>query len=706
MQDFPEVLKLIGIKDTLSAPFVLPARYGNYTEVTISFSLALEQINASSEEIPSGGASRFFLFRVKVGEVLHDAPSNPFIVVNLVCESGEAFPAVFFSGKRQIRFLAGKPETIYVGGKIAVFEGEAILDECEIVPPDLVGQVVPYYKGLKTNREQDLVRSLIRYTLDQHQQEIETQCVTMEEQIRKGGYDPDILMQTFFGCAYRLWDLVHLVHTPPSIEMAGRALSALELLNHLYAVVMVREQTRAPDGHQFATEVNWEVFEKALQKMPYRLTDEQRFSAQRLLEVCALPTQGQIILSADVGMGKTSVFGVAAYTLAKSAKSEAQRVAIMAPNSILVKQIAADLKGWFPDLRVEVLLGGGQSTPDGIEDADVIVSTTSLLSLSQKTGMRYALSIVDEEQKMGARQRELLATYSQNYLASTATLVPRTMQLAQLQSYEVLRLTRSHVRKTIHTRIVDYDGLMKEVIPLAEKLVEDGHQIIVIYPAATEKNTDDSDQADNYLIPDIVRHVRNRSAFKNAANMRLSAESGKAFWEQFFPGQVGFVHGKMEEEDKADILQKMRSGKLSVLVGTTVLEAGITIPGVRMAVVMESENFGLSNLHQIRGRVARSGGEGWFFLHTDTESDTSLARLEVLEKETDGYKIAERDLELRGFGDLRRFAKDQSGEVMRGFLPNEAIKVRTMQRVLGLFVSDREEAEWIISEKRREMGAK
>jgi len=278
------------------------------------------------------------------------------------------------------------------------------------------------------------------------------------------------------------------------------------------------------------------------------------------------------------------------------------------------------LRAWWPDLPVARVTGTGVDGP--VRAGAVLVGTTALLHRSDLPALD--LVVVDEQQRFSRGQREALAEARTHLLEVTATCIPRTQALVTYGVVAVDRLTTCHVRRELRTRIWTREeraALMEAV----RRTVAEGGQVLALYPRRDQGATEE----------------------------RAAVAAVAALWERQFPGRVQVVHGGQSEEANAAALEALRRREADVLVATTVVEVGVDLPGLRRVVVVHAERFGLAQLHQIRGRVARTGGVGWCDLYLpEPVGVATLERLEVLVRETDGYRIAEADLRQRGAGEL------------------------------------------------------
>lgn len=243
-----------------------------------------------------------------------------------------------------------------------------------------------------------------------------------------------------------------------------------------------------------------------------------------------------------------------------------------------------------------------------------------------------ALLVVDEQQKFSVSQKQAVVEACTNLLEVTATAIPRTTALVTHGGMNISILRDCPVSKNIQTRIVsatDAERLFAHTV----KVLATGAQVAVVYPLV-----DDPEQEKRSVI----------AAYE--------------MWSRRFPGRVGMVYGAMKEAEKNEVIRKLKDKELSVLVSSTVIEIGVTIPELKSLVVVNADRYGVSTLHQLRGRVARRGGTGYFFIYLpDKVKPEILARLQLLEQFKDGFSLAEHDAELRGYGDLTKEGDRQHG---------------------------------------------
>jgi ATP-dependent DNA helicase RecG len=328
------------------------------------------------------------------------------------------------------------------------------------------------------------------------------------------------------------------------------------------------------------------------------------------------------------------------------------RSALMAPTEILARQHFADLTKLFAPLGVRVGLLVGSLTATAKRkvkaeaasgEIDLLVGTHALLSEGVEPP-RCGLIITDEQHRFGIAQRNALAgitTGVVHNLVMSATPIPRTLALVLYGDLDVSSIrTMPPGRKKVSTFLVD-DTYRTRMEGFIEKQAAEGHQTYIVCPAIEAK-----DEEDEGALIGIDGHKVDKTPLHNAVEY---AESLAARHPSL---KIGVLHGKMKGADKDKIMARFASGEVQVLVSTTVIEVGINVPTATLMIVENSERFGLSQLHQLRGRVGRGDAKSWCILVSDTESADAKARLTALCDTTDGYEIAEFDLKQRGPGDF------------------------------------------------------
>lgn len=391
-----------------------------------------------------------------------------------------------------------------------------------------------------------------------------------------------------------------------------------------------------------------------VQLLPYELTASQKRAVNEIYRDMTLvnedgytPTMARILVG-DVGSGKTVCAALAAYIAVRGGF----QVTFMAPTEILARQHYAELSSLFEKLGIRVALLIGASTAAEKKkvyfdaqngDVDIVIGTHALLSeklLFQNLG----LVITDEQHRFGVAQRASLKdkNAAAHLLVMSATPIPRTLALAMYGDLDVSRLTELPAgRKPIDTFVVD-ESYEERILSFIQKQVSEGGQCYVVCPAI-ERNEDDE-----YFMPDRLTSFESRSAEK----LKTAVEYAEYLTERLPSLTVGCLHGKMKAADKDKIMKAFSEGQIHVLVSTTVIEVGINVPNSNLMIIRNAERFGLSQLHQLRGRIGRGARKSYCILVLENYSEGAAARLAIMKRTLDGYEIAEQDLIQRGPGDF------------------------------------------------------
>ncbi len=391
--------------------------------------------------------------------------------------------------------------------------------------------------------------------------------------------------------------------------------------------------------------------EQLLRLLPYRLTDAQARVCGEIAEDMKKGVPMNRILVGDVGCGKTVCAAVAAYAV----MAEGHQAAIMAPTEILARQHYAELAPLFEKLglRTALLLG---ATPQkqkkeiyeglaakGEGKIDLLIGTHALLS-DKIVFSDLALAITDEQHRFGVRQRAVLRERypSVHLLVMSATPIPRTLALVLYGDLEISRIDEMPKgRKKVATYVVD-ESYRTRLYAFIRKQVAEGGQVYVVCPAIEEKEKNEEEENISF---DLLGR-------KETPPLKTAKEISETMRHALPELSIGFLHGRMKSAEKDEVMRRFAAGEIHVLVSTTVIEVGINVPRASLMIVENAERFGLSQLHQLRGRVGRGTKESYCVLLSDAKGEEARARLETMRTTHDGYLVAEQDLKQRGPGDF------------------------------------------------------
>ncbi len=457
------------------------------------------------------------------------------------------------------------------------------------------------------------------------------------------------------------------IHCPPSFEALQRARKRLvfEEFFVFSAGLAVMRQSRTGLRSAPYDITCMDAFYAAL---PFRLTGAQRRSIDAVLAQLAAGQVMNRLVQGDVGSGKTMVAAAACYCAAKNRR----QAAFMAPTEVLAEQHARTLTALFAPLGVNVELLTGALTPaqkravqariaEG--KAQVIVGTHALISEAVRFD-RLGLVVADEQHRFGVGQRTRLMEKGDapHLLVMSATPIPRTLALIAYGDLDVSIIDELPPgRQPVQTFLIS-EALRERLYGFIRKQCSEGHQVYVVCPAV-----EDSEDA----------------TLTAAQTMQQTLQ------QDVFPTlRVGLLHGQMKGAEKERALGAFAAGETQILVCTTVVEVGVDVPNATLMVIWNADRFGLSQLHQLRGRVGRGSAQSYCVLVSATHNAQTKERLQALCKTTDGFAIAEQDLALRGPGDF--FGSRQHGLPLlkAANLQMDLQTLQDAQQAAGEFIQD------------------
>ena len=454
----------------------------------------------------------------------------------------------------------------------------------------------------------------------------------------------------------------HLPDNDECLERALRRLAFDEMLYFGLGISMSASMKSRGEGVRFAPC----SLKPILDAIPYELTDSQKSAVNDIYRDTVIGKDGRIspmsrIVVGDVGCGKTICALLAIYI----AVCSGYQAALMVPTEILARQHyaeACELLGRV-GVKVELLLGSTTQKEKrriyaGIEsgDAKVVIGTHALIT--DKVNFKsLGLIITDEQHRFGVAQRAVLKkrAESAHLLVMSATPIPRTLALAMYGDLDVSRITdMPKGRQRVDTYVVD-EGYRTRLNDFIKKQVALGGQCYIVCPSIEG----DSDE----MIADGAGSL----VSANTLGLKNATEYAEKLRADLPSLTIDLLHGRMKASEKDAVMENFSAGKTNVLVSTTVIEVGVNVPNASLMIVENAERFGLSQLHQLRGRVGRGKRKSYCILVSDTSAEKSRERLEVMRTTYDGFEIAERDLALRGPGDFFSSNKDNNLRQSGGF---------------------------------------
>lgn len=516
--------------------------------------------------------------------------------------------------------------TLILKGVIRQYGRYLYLSNAERVPNEIFGRVVATYRSIPKvisgERLRDEIGSLLGSSA--------IRAVAVDKLHQRLGHASP---------GHGVLDaLIQAMHSPLDPEESERAIEEARRLS-VQAIIARGAVERAPDSRAVIP-LDWFDLQAMKARLPFALSPSQEDAVEGVIEELESDKAMNAMLSGDVGSGKTIAYALPAVAAWKAGA----RVGILAPNTPLASQIAGELRQFFPEARIALLTGDGIN---GSSHGSILVGTTAMISYAERNNWKADLLVIDEQQKFGLEQKRALTHEATNILEATATCIPHTLGMIKHGGMRIFRL-KGHAAKNLITRVVGE----QEKSSLAHQLrqvIAAGDRAVIIYPQLATGEDD----------------------FRR--NVLAAAER----WETLIPGKVVVLHGKMKDAEKAKALDLARNGEKPVVISTSIMEVGITIPKLRLGIVVNADRYGISTLHQMRGRLARDGGEGLFYpylpFNTDDPnmSDEQFAiieRLKMLEKSQDGFELAEMDAARRGFGDILNGEGAQHGKTITAFL--------------------------------------
>lgn len=606
----------IGIDSIDQALLCVPRNYLDFSSVS-----------SLKDGLPKNGIStgpRLYSLICSVTALLETEPKRRFVLaatdgmlsVQLVIFLGAGVDVDFW---RQLRIGS----RFFVYGSLQNWGGNLQMTSPILVDGHQVGKMIPTYQGKRGVISAETIQTSVQLALPKIDWTVNRIIVHFD-----GLSESEIIEQGMLAIP-GLKALLLSLHKPESLEEGVAAIAEARKLAAFAVVWSAKSKKRCRQPcEESKIPVTLEEIKVLAAKLPKTLTNDQKRAIRDICVDLDSPFPMRRVLSGDVGCGKTY-----AYLLpAVAARQAGALVCILTPNSLLVEQFVKEATEVFGD-EVPVLgVTGASKKKLDVSNNPILVGTTALLDRLRKQDLAPKFLVVDEQQKFSVEQKAALSNDVTNLLEATATPIPRTTALVTHGGMDVSIIRESPVVKKIDTHIVTRTEFGR-LFSHTRNIIDAGGQVAVIYPIV-----DDAEQD------------------------RKSAVAASVRWEKSFPGKVGMIHGGMKEAEKKEIIQRLKDGELSVCISTTVIEIGLTLPSLKSVVVVHAERYGVSQLHQLRGRVARHGGKGYFFLYLpDPVGNDTMARMRMLCEIGDGFVLAEKDAQARGYGDLDDDADRQHG---------------------------------------------
>ena len=603
-----ELLNRLGVKTVRDLLYLIPRGYEDRTQMTPIVKLRL-------------GDRATIRARVVIAEKYRAKGGRPMARVEVEDDTGRLictwFNARFF---KEADFPAGRE--LILTGKVDFYKIPQMVSP-QYEPADegaaLFGpRILPVY-----SLTEDLNQTGLRKVLK----------VAVEE------YAP--LLQEFHEAKFLsernlppLTEAIRQVHYPDSMEQAQRARRRLayDEFFMLETGMALRRRSLRHEEYGIQFEISDAVDARIRRRFPFKLTGAQERVIGEIRQDMVAPLPMNRLLQGDVGCGKTVV---ALYGMLAAVANHYQAV-IMAPTEILATQHYETLCRWLADSRVRIrLLVGGLPARERDEtraaiaagEADIVVGTHALVE-GDVQFKKLGLVVVDEQHKFGVLQRATLRQKGRqpDVLVMTATPIPRTLALTVFGDLDVSVIDEMPPGR----QPVKSQWYPPAKLPAAHEFIRQrltaGEQAFVVYPLVEESE---------------------------ALDLKAAVSSQEELQRKVFPEfRVGLLHGRMRSDEKDRIMMEFRAGRTHLLVSTVVIEVGIDVPNSTIMVVEHAERFGLAQLHQLRGRIGRGGKPAFFLLFAEPKSDDAKKRLQIICSTSDGFKVAEEDLKLRGPGEF------------------------------------------------------
>lgn len=513
-------------------------------------------------------------------------------------------------------------KNIEVGNEVAIYgtysKMRQSLAAIKMMPKnseDELEAIYPSSKEIKAGTIKDLILQALGKYKDVLSQEI------IPEDIRR---------------RYRLMnyhDTIFGMHAPADEQVAAaarRTASFMEFFIFQMRLQVIKQMDRHNQGR--AITYDNDQLKAFITKLPFELTNAQKKVVNEIVRDMRRPVHMNRLLQGDVGSGKTVVAVLAMY----AAITAGMQATLMAPTEILAQQHAQTIGNFFDpnEVRVEILTGSTKAAArrqilaDLVAgDIDIIIGTHALIQ-PDIAFHNLGLAVIDEQHRFGVQQRAALRHVGMNpdILAMTATPIPRTLAITAYGEMDVSIIDQLPAgRKQVKTYWLRHNQFEK-AIDFVKRQLTSGVQAYVVTPLIEESETLDVQNA-------------------QAVYEELSAYFAPDF-------KVGLLHGRLSNDEKDSIMTAFKANEFQVLVATTVIEVGVDVPNATAMMILDADRFGLSQLHQLRGRVGRGSRQAYTFLVSDPKTQYGIDRMEAMVATTDGFVLAQKDLELRGAGDV------------------------------------------------------
>ena len=616
-----EVLHSLGISTIKDLLYYFPRKYVDRTSLS-----TIGSIQEGDEVNLVGRVKSVNLRRMKKGN---------FVTANVADHTG-SIRLMWFNAADYIHQSLKVGDLLTMHGKVAAYKGSH-----QIVHPEYdklnaneisltTGFIIPVYPLTDDLKKSGLENRNLRKIIYLALQSVEN----IDDH-----FDTDLREQ------FDIQDLntaLRNIHYPKDFVSLEKSVHRLKYDEHFFLqLLLAKRKSKIKENKYDSIKFKTKSYNKILKNLHFELTGSQQLSLREIVDDFLSENPMNRMIQGDVGCGKTIVSILASAIVVDNN----YQVAIMAPTDLLSKQLFKNFKSQFESIGVECTLLVGSLKPKEKNKvlgeiksgkSNIIIGTHALF---QKDVIFNNLGfvVIDEQHRFGVNQRQKLLSKSNNpnLMTMTATPIPRTLAITYNGDMDLSIIDElPKNRPDIHTSFIEKENLSTAFNFIREK-VEDGGQTIIVYPLINESEKQD---------------------------LSAAVESYEYLRDNIFPDlTVGLMHGKLEDENKNLEMKNFMKGEIDILVSTTVVEVGIDNPNVNVMLINNSERFGLSQLHQLRGRVGRGTMESYCLLCSDSESPKTKERLSIIVNSRNGFEIADEDLKLRGPGEF--FGEKQSGFV-------------------------------------------
>jgi len=648
-------LKKFGIKTVQDLLFYFPARYDDFSEI-----ITIKQARAKLGEAVCVQGE---IVAIETTKSWHRAVA----ITKATVQDKTAQIDVWWFNQPYLEKSLKENDFVCLAGKVAINQDglylaspvhEKINEIGENENLTHTGRIVPIYsetKGITSRWLRYVIKPLLFRFCEQIQESLPKEIINKYK---------------FLPIQEAVWQL----HFPDSFEHADAARSRFSFEElFLIQLNVLKEKIKLMQKKSPACLMDAELMKKFTESLPFQLTDSQKKCAFAILKDLEKTTPMSRLLEGDVGSGKTVVATMAALSVVKNN----YQVAFMAPTEILAKQhfktITELLKNF--DIKIGMLTGkdariysdneitevSRKSILGDLENGqlNIIIGTHSLI----QKGVEFknlALVVLDEQHRFGVEQRDHLIkgkTLVPHLLSMTATPIPRTLALTIYGDLDLSLIDEMPKnRKKIKTIIVE-PNQRKQAYEFIRKQVGEGKGVFVIFPKIESQATkakailEKGGQINGSFVPQ--NYPPSLASFGGASEVKALKEEYERLSKEVFPDlRITMLHGKMKPAEKERIMIDFKKGEIDILLSTSVVEVGVDVPRATIMMIEGAERFGLSQLHQFRGRVGRSDMQSYCFLFTTEPDQTNRKRLKAMVDCDDGFKLAEKDLEIRGPGSL------------------------------------------------------